>query len=131
MSGSVRKLIREHVCQQVQDVFTEGKVYATRVVDARDSQPYANVFFADGNSEYEGLQLIHFAELVVGIHLPWSDNTDNELDDDADVIAELFEKDPNITLDDVVAGFNYSGFGYGEEDESPYIHIYSKYHVQF
>ena len=38
---------------------------------------------------------------------------------------------PNITLDDVVAGFNYSGFEYGEEDESPYIHIYSKYQVQF
>tara|TARA_R110000868_G_scaffold111743_2_gene301430 strand:+ start:207 stop:602 length:396 start_codon:yes stop_codon:yes gene_type:complete len=131
MSGITRRLIREHVCQQVQDVFTEGEVYATRMVDARDQQPYANIFFTDGNSDYDGLQLIHFAQLTIGIHLPWQDNTDNELDDYADVIAELFENDPTITLDDIVAGFNYAGFEYGEEDDSGFIHIYSKYSVQF
>ncbi len=131
MSGSTRRLIREHVCQQVQDVFAEGNVYATRVVDARDGKAYGNVFFADGQSGYEGLQLIHTAELVIGIHLPWADNSDNDLDDYADVVAELFQDDPSITLDNIVAGFIYTGFEYGEEDDSPFIHIYSKYQVQY
>lgn len=131
MVGSTRKLIREHVCQLVSDVFTQGDVYATRVVDARDGAAYANVFFNDGQSVYEGIQLIHISELVVGVHLPWSDNVDDDLDDCADMIAELFENDPNITLDNVVAGFTYAGFEYGEPDESPYIHIYSKYQVQY
>ena len=131
MSGNVRKQIREQVALQVDKVFTIGKTYSTRIVDARDGQPYCNVFFADGSAEYEGLQLICESELVIGVHLPWSANTDDNLDDIADAIVSLFQADPNITLDNVAAGFIYSGFEYGEEDESPYTRIYIKFTVQY
>jgi len=131
MTGSIRKLIREHVATLVGDVFTAGNTHCTRAVDATDGLPYANVFFSDGQSEYDGLVLINFAELVVGIHLPWKDNTDDNLDDFADAISSIFESDPNISLDNIVSGFTYAGFEYGDEDESPFISIYSKFNVQY
>ena len=131
MVGSTRKLIREHVATLVDDVFNAGATYATRVVDATDGEPYANVFFSDGQSEYEGLVLINFAELVVGIHLPWAENCDDNLDDYADAISGIFENDPDITLDNIVSGFTFAGFEYGDEDQSPYISIYIKFNVQY
>lgn len=131
MPSKVRKLIREQVASHACGVFTAGKVYPTRVVDARDGEPYANVFFADGESDYDGLILISRAELVVGIHLPWATNTDDDLDDLADLITDVFISDPTITLDNIIAGILYTGFEYGEEDDTTYIHIYIKFNVQY
>lgn len=131
MPIGVRKLIRGQVASQVGTVFSVGEVYPTRVTDARDGAPYANVFFADGIAEYDGLQLVNQAELVVGIHLPWADNTDDDLDVFADLITEVFDPDSNITLDNIIEGILYAGFEYGEEDDSPYIRIFIKFNVQY
>jgi hypothetical protein len=131
MSGSVRKRIRLHVASMVGDVFHLGEAHPTRVLDGRDGKPYANVFFADGEAEYDDLYLQRSARLVVGIHLPWADNTDDDLDDFGDMIEELFVQDSNIDLDNIVAGFVYAGFEYGEPDDSGYIRIYITFNVTY
>lgn len=131
MPANVRKQIRRQVAVAVESVFPLGAVYPTRVVDARDAVAYANVFFSDGGAGYDGLALITQADLAVGVHLPWKTNTDDDLDNYADLIIELFKSDPRITLDNVVAGIIYTGFEYGDEDESPYIRLFVKFSVQY
>lgn len=131
MAVNVRKRIREHLCGLVDPVFNPGDVHPTRVIDAREGEPYAVVFFSNGEPEYTGFYKNNTAELAVGFYLPYNDYTDDDLDGFDGQVLEIIEADPNIDLDGIVMDIQDAGFEYADPDDSPYIALFRKFSVRW
>lgn len=129
MNGAIRKALRAAVKAAMDPVFTIGAVYSGRIYDARDDKPFLLVYFADGQREINGLSSVTGANLVLGLHLPYVNYCDDDLDDWADKLAAVIDGDNDLSLDDSISGIIYDGFEYGEPDESPYINLNLQYTV--
>lgn len=112
MSGSRRTEIRNAIKNRLVAAVPYD-VFASRDIDAREETEFANVFFIDGDSGYEGLQRKNESNLVIAYR-----NTDL-IDDDfidsrGDEIQSAIESAP---FGDEMSGIFYVGFEYLDEQE--------------
>lgn len=121
-----RKVIRSALKQALQNALTLN-VFARRFIDARGLDQYINVYFDEGDIEFEGLDKSTTALVIVGYHTrDYVD--DDQLDDIADTIYAAIENAPNLTG---VRGLLPAGFKYGEEQEQEFTSIYQTFTVVY
>lgn len=120
-----RKLIRDSFKAAIDGKFS-ADVYAKRFVDRREISEYVNIFFDEGDIDFEGLNLSTTALITVGYHTNQHVD-DDELDEIGDTIFNAIG-DSDIAPD-VIRGVIPQGFSYGDEQEQEFTSLFLRFTV--
>lgn len=119
-----RKKIRDAIAQVLQSTFVD--VFKSRSIDARELESFVNVYFDQGDIEFDGLRQQTTATLVIAYHCATIDN-DDHIDDVSDQINKLLSENDIAT--DLIQGFYPVGFQYADEKETAFSGIFLRYEV--
>ncbi len=123
MNGAIRTQLRDELASLLGAVFTIGTVKSGRHYNARDGQPFVLIYFAEGQADSESLKGLSQSQLVIDINLPEATYSDDDLDTWGDQLQAILEADPDITMNDSLAGIRYEGFEYPPLGETPFISL--------
>jgi len=125
MLGS-RTAIRNVVKARVDDA-VNYPVFASRDIDGREEQEFANVYFADGDVTYEGLQRNSESNLVI-VYRNSGEINDDFIDLRGDEIQAAIESEP---FGDEMRGILYTGFEYLDDQERSFSGIELRFTVYY
>lgn len=126
-----RKQIRQAVKDLIVAVLPAVPIFTRRHVDAEDLQELVCVYFSQGEI-VKGLRsetTFTQANLQIGLYANLSDDSDDGLDDRAELILEHLASTPN--LDDLVKGFFFTGFEYPVDDEPVFSQLILTFNIQY
>lgn len=122
-----RKIIRAAIKQALQNKIALP-VFLTRNIDARNEDQFINVFFVDGQIEFDGVSQFTKADLTIA-YRTITDADDDEIDAVSDQIhAALEETD---IAPGTLAGLVPTGWEYVDDTERAFSGIYLRYSVTY